>query len=185
MDAAPPLPYQAAMANDSLAMLMRQLDTAWALADHHLRDLTTEECMWRPAARGPHVSRMGAPLRWIADWPAHEGYTLGPPSIAWLTWHIGFWWSMAIDHGFGEGRLAREGVDWPGAAAAVRAWIGGLHARWRAELEQLGDADLAYAARTRWPMKDRPFGDVVAWVNLELMKNAAEIGYVRFLYAVR
>ena len=29
-----------------------------------------------------------------------------------------------------------------------------------------------------WP------GDVVAWVNMELMKNAAEIGYARFLHAV-
>jgi len=26
---------------------------------------------------------------------------------------------------------------------------------------------------------------LVAWVNLELTKNAAEIGYARFLYAVR
>jgi hypothetical protein len=33
--------------------------------------------------------------------------------------------------------------------------------------------------------EDRPFGDVLAWVNLELTKNAAEIGYARFLYAVR
>jgi hypothetical protein len=31
---------------------------------------------------------------------------------------------------------------------------------------------------------DRPFGDVIAWVNVELTKNAAEIGYARFLYAV-
>jgi hypothetical protein len=185
MDAAPPLPYQAAMADDSLAMLTRQLDTAWALMRHHLDGLTTEECLWRPAPRGPHVSRMGGPLRWIADWPEHEGYDLGPPSIAWVTWHIGFWWSMAIDHSFGEGRLKREAIDWPGEADAVRAWIGGLRARWRAELERLGDGDLASAERTRWPMRERPFGDVVAWVNLELMKNAAEIGYVRFLYAVR
>ncbi|HMH81922.1 MAG TPA: hypothetical protein VK531_03565 [Gemmatimonadales bacterium] len=29
----------------------------------------------------------------------------------------------------------------------------------------------------------RPFGDVIAWVNVELTKNAAEIGYARFLYA--
>jgi len=27
--------------------------------------------------------------------------------------------------------------------------------------------------------------DVVAWVNVELTKNAAEIGYARFLHAVR
>jgi hypothetical protein len=26
---------------------------------------------------------------------------------------------------------------------------------------------------------------VIAWVNVELTKNAAEIGYARFLYAVR
>ena len=39
--------------------------------------------------------------------------------------------------------------------------------------------------RTRWPFQGRPFGDVVAWANVELTKNAAEIGYARFLYAVR
>jgi len=33
--------------------------------------------------------------------------------------------------------------------------------------------------------EERPFGDVVAWANLELMKSAAEIGYARFLYAVQ
>ncbi len=38
---------------------------------------------------------------------------------------------------------------------------------------------------TRWPFTDRPFADVVAWVSLELTKNAAEIGYVRFLHAAR
>jgi hypothetical protein len=27
--------------------------------------------------------------------------------------------------------------------------------------------------------------DVIAWVNLELMKNAAEIGYARFLHTGR
>lgn len=31
---------------------------------------------------------------------------------------------------------------------------------------------------------ERPFGDIVAWVNLELMKNAAELGYARFVLAV-
>lgn len=46
------------------------------------------------------------------------------------------------------------------------------------------DADGKWRERTRWPFRDRPFGDVVAWVNVELTKNAAEIGYARFLYAV-
>jgi hypothetical protein len=76
-------------------------------------------------------------------------------------------------------------VKWPGTADGVRQWIQSLHGQWRAKLEQLGDAELQSAERTRWPFKDRPFGDVVAWANVELTKNAAEIGYARFLYAVR
>lgn len=54
--------------------------------------------------------------------------------------------------------------------------------RW---LEQLTDDDLHSTQRTRWPLQDRPFGDVIAWANVELTKNAAELGYARFLYAVR
>ena len=51
-------------------------------------------------------------------------------------------------------------------------------------LERVRDDDLRSVQRTRWPFQDRPFGDVIAWVNVELTKNAAEIGYARFLYAV-
>jgi hypothetical protein len=43
-------------------------------------------------------------------------------------------------------------------------------------LEQLTDGDLRSAEHTRWPIQDRPFGNVVAWASLELMKNASEIG---------
>jgi hypothetical protein len=36
------------------------------------------------------------------------------------------------------------------------------------------------------PMGESLFdGHVIAWANVELTKNAAEIGYARFLYAVR
>jgi hypothetical protein len=164
--------------------LVRQFETAWALASYHLDGLTTEECLWRPASRGLHVHRLPDDT-WRADWPEHEGYDLGPPSIAWTTWHMGFWWSMLFDHAFGEGTLGRENVAWPGDADGVRAWIGGLRERWRAVLDVLTDDDMRSAERTRWPFQDRPFGDVVAWVNVELTKNAAEIGYARFLHRVR
>jgi hypothetical protein len=164
--------------------LIRQLDTAWRLASYHLDGLTTAECLWRPAERGLHV-RQDPDGTWRADWPEHEGYDLGPPSIAWLTWHLGFWWSMVLDHSFGAGTLAREDVTWPGDADAVRAWIARLAGEWQAALDQVTDDDLRSARRTHWPFRDRPFGDVVAWANVELTKNAAEIGYARFLYAVR
>ncbi|MFL5616356.1 MAG: DinB family protein [Gemmatimonadaceae bacterium] len=164
--------------------LIRQFDTACALAHIHLGSLTSDECLWRPSDRGLHVRR-GTDGRWRAEWPEHEGYGLGPPSIAWLTWHMIFWWSMVIDHSFGDGTLTREEIDWPGSAHGVRSRMGALEDMWRGHLAQLADADLASQARTRWPFTDRPFGDVVAWVNVELTKNAAEIGYARFLYAVR
>ena len=162
--------------------LLRQLDTAWKLASYHLDGLTTEECLRRPAPVGLHVQRR-ADGTWRADWPEREDYDIGPPSIAWLTWHVGFWWSMALDHSFGAGTLAREDVRWPGDADEVRAWLGRLHGEWRAAVARLADGDLRSAERTRWPFRDRPFGDVVAWANLELAKNAAEIGYARFVHA--
>lgn len=161
--------------------LVRQLDMAWKLASYHLDGLDTEECLWRPAPVGLHVHR-DVDGRWRADWPESEGYDIGPPSIAWLTWHMGFWWSMVLDHSFGDGTLAREQVAWPGDADAVRAWLGRLHGEWRAAIELLDDDALRATERTRWPFTGRPFGDVVAWANVELVKNAAEIGYARFLH---
>jgi hypothetical protein len=171
------------MADEARDYLIRQFDTAWKLASFHLDALTTEECLWRPAHRGLHVHHV-PDGKWRADWPDHEGYDLGPPSIAWLTWHLGFWWSMVLDHSFGDGVLAREAVTWPGNVDDVRKWLGGLHDEWRAVLERVTADELRSADRTRWPFRDRPFGDVIAWANVELTKNAAEIGYARFLYAV-
>lgn len=170
--------------DDARDFLLRQLDTAWKLARFHLEGLGTEECLWRPGDVGLQVRR-AADGRWRAEWPDHEGYNLGPPNIAWLTWHVGFWWSMVLDHSFGDAKLTREDVTWPGTADAVRGWIGGLATQWRAALERAAPGDLRSAERTRWPFTSRPFGDVVAWVNVELTKNAAEIGYARFLYATR
>ena len=169
---------------DAHGYLVRQFDTAWKLASFHLDGLATEECLWRPAPAGLHVHR-AVDGTWRPDWPDHEGYDLGPPSIAWLTWHVGFWWSMVLDRSFGDAVLSREKVTWPGTAAGVREWLGRLHTQWCAVLDRISEHDLASAERTRWPFEARPFGDVVAWVNVELTKNAAEIGYARFLYGVR
>ena len=148
-----------------------------------LADLSDAECLWRPARRGLHVVNCAG--TWVAEWPETEAYSGGPPSIAWLTWHVGFWWSSALNHSFGDATLVREEVAWPGTAFATRAWLADLHDEWVARLAELPDSALASTERTRWPFTDRPFADVVAWLNLELMKNASEIGYARFLYAVR
>ena len=172
------------MADEARDYLSRQFQTAWKLTSFHLDGLTTTECLSRPARDGLHVHQ--APdARWRADWPSHERYDIGPPSIAWLTWHLCFWWSMVLDHSFGDGTLAREHVTWPGSADDVRTSVDRLKDEWQTILDRVTADDLRSPERTRWPFRDRPFGDVVAWVNVELTKNAAEIGYARFLYAVR
>lgn len=169
---------------DAAGFLSRQLDIAWKLARFHLEGLTTEECLWRPAARGLHVRQQGDGA-WTADWPDREGYDIGPPSIAWITWHMIFWWSMLLDHSFGPGTLSREQVPWPGGAADTRRRLFDLHGDWRGRLAGLSADDLGSEALTRWPFRHRPFGDAVAWANVELVKNASELGYARFLYAGR
>jgi hypothetical protein len=169
---------------DVPSVLERQFEIAWSLTQYSLKGLTTAECLWRPRDVGPHV-RQRSDGRWQADWPEHEDYKAGPPSIAWITWHIGFWWSMTLDHSFGPGKLTKDEIFWPGDADGVRAWLKRLREEWRTALKPLTASDLASSERTRFPFRDRPFADVVAWLNVELMKNASEIGYARFLYATR
>src|SRR2546428_11317444 len=110
------------MADEARGYLIRQFETAWKLTTFHLDGLATEECLWRPAHAGLHVHQVPDGT-WRADWPDHEGYDVGPPSIAWLTWHLGFWWSMVLNHSCGDGALSRENVMWPGNADDVREWL--------------------------------------------------------------
>lgn len=164
-------------------LLDGQLAAAWSLLDHGLTGLRDEECLWRPSEKGLHLANVDG--IWRAEWPEIETYDVGPASIAWLTWHIGFWWSMTLDQAFGDRKLQREDVTWPGSAGGAQAWLAELHDQWTAAVSALTDDELQSADRVNWPFTGRPFFRLAAWVNLELMKNAAEIGYCRFLYATR
>lgn len=172
------------MSDDTIGVLGRQLESAWRLARLHLEGLTNDECFWRPAPVGMHVWPEGEG-GWRVDWPNTETYDVGPPSIAWLCWHLGMWWSLVINASFGDGSLTREQVLWPGTVEAATAMIHSLHDEWTASLTDLTADDLRSSSRARWPFEHRPFTDTVAWVNTELTKNAAEIGCVRFLFAGR
>lgn len=164
-------------------LLLQQFDISWGLASYHLEGLTDEECLWRPAATGLTVREGDG--RWVADWPDREGYDIGPPSIAWTTWHICWWWSTVFDHLEGDGSLTKEDVAWPGSAQAVRERLTELHDNWRSLLEECNSDDFKSTDHDLWPLPKGTFADVAAWLNVELMKNAAEIGYGRFLYGVR
>lgn len=172
------------MSEQTHSVLLRQFGIASKLAHFHLDSLTTAECLWRPTPHGLHV-RERADGCWVADWPEREDYGMGAPSIAWLTWHIGFWWSMVLDHSFGAAHLDRADVHWPGTAEAAVRWIAEIESQWVERIGKLSAIDMQSTVLTRWPFKDRPFSDVVGWVTVELTKNASEVGYARFLYGSR
>jgi hypothetical protein len=53
-------------------------------------------------------------------------------------------------------------------------------------LDGFSDADLDKAAPFPWTDEpERTIADMVAWVNVELTKNTAEIGQLRLLRAAR
>lgn len=157
-----------------------QFNIAWKLLNYHLSDLGDKECLWKPNFTCLSVNKKAGV--WVADWPSSEGYDIGPANIAWLTWHIIFWWSMAIDYSFGNATLIRENVLWPGNVKLVKDVIWELHNKWMDSFGELSDDEICLKNRTKWPFEDMPFYDLFGWMNLELMKNASEIGYCRFLY---
>jgi len=161
-----------------LAVLRQQLQVTWGLAEMVLDDMTDQEALWCPA-RDSWTVHEADDGRWHADWIEPEPWPAPPTSIAWVQWHVIWWWSTVIDRSFGDGGLERKQVTWPGASEAMEA-IEALRVRWLDHLDGLTDADLADNALSRWPYTDgRPFGLIAGWVNIELMKNVAEMCQLR------
>lgn len=163
---------------DEPDVLREQLSLVWRLAGEALADISDDEALWLPTSNGWTVRR-SANGRWVADWSDTEPDPLPSSSIAWVQWHVLWWWSTVINRSFGDGALRREDIDWPGSQESMDA-IDSLRIDWLSRLDSLGPDDLRSPERTRWPYADgRPFLHVVAWVNAELMKNVAEMAYIR------
>jgi hypothetical protein len=171
-------------AGSRITLLRWQLDVAWSLLELHLGDLTDAECLWEPTVRCWTVRRHSGD-RWRADWEVPEPEPAPAPTIAWLLWHIGFWWTQTHESCFGtHGRLLRTDLEWPGSADAAVNWIVDCKDRWSAAVDALGEEELDSHARSGWFLRGtKPFGHVVAWVNTEVMRNAAELGMLRKLHA--
>lgn len=161
--------------------ILFQLDMCWQLYLYHIENLGETEALWAFSPTGLQVYKQEA--GWRIDWPETESYEMGPPSIAWIMWHIIYWWSTALDCNFGEGTLKKEDIPWPGSVEKAKATISLLHDEWVSKLNDLSDADYLSKQYSKWPLSDRSFADIALWLNGELMKNAAEIGSGRFLYA--
>lgn len=165
---------------ETLPILRRQFELTWRLAVEHLPALTDEMCLWSPAP-GAWTVRQGEDGAWRPDWADSEPSPAPPVTIGWLTWHLDWWWSGLIAAVRDEPRRPREGVHWPGSAARVIARLDALAAAWSRELAALKETNLDRPLAFPWPAP-RPLAEALAWANVELMKNVAEIGIVRHLH---
>ncbi len=162
--------------------LQRQFDLAWALTDLHLSALSDDDFLWEPTGL-VWTMRMDDTGRWCPDWAETEPEPIPVPTIGWISWHIVFWWSSALDAVTGRPLRPPAEIAWPGPADAVPA-IRALHAQWREVLARLSPADLDAPCAFPWgPDAQRTVADMVLWLNIELAKNGSEIGLLRMMRA--
>lgn len=91
--------------------LLKQFDISWQLLNYHLKDLSIEECLWQPTEKGFFLIKVDD-NNYKGSFPVSESYNIGAPNIAWLTWHIDYWWSMVINHTFGNATLDADMIEW-------------------------------------------------------------------------
>lgn len=168
---------------DSPAATARwQFELTWSLFEVHLADLGDADFLWE-AAPVSWTVREGADGVWRADFAETEPDPIPVPTIGWLTWHIGWWWSSTLSAVHGADIKPATEVPWPGSAATATAWLRSLRGEWLTYLDGLGPGELSEPAPFPWPDRDHTVAQLLAWVNLELAKNVAEIGQLRLLRA--
>lgn len=155
-------------------VLRRQLDVAWSLADlYHLPAVTEENTFWKPAATVCTV-RDG-----VVEMPDETVRPSAAPTVAWLLWHVTWWWTNAHRWAAGEDPVAWDEHPWAGSAAEAVSQIRALHASWITLVDETApDAPVSGP----WP-DDGTFERLTAWVTFELTKNVAEIGQLVNLHA--
>ncbi len=163
----------------TLDLLRWQFDLTWALFEYHLERLEPHDFLWEPAA-DCWTLRRADDGTWMPDWAETEPDPVPVPTIGWLSWHIGWWWSVAADHAHGRTPRERTDIAWPGEGKPTIDWLRVLREDWLVAMDRFTDADLEATAPFPWASDPgHTVTHMVAWVNAELMKNAAEIGQLR------
>ena len=84
--------------------------------------------------------------------------------------------------------MSEDDIDWPTTALEGLAFLQKGLAAWRDGIGAMNDVDLDTIGRSAYPGgldPTLPLLDIVWWVNKELIEHAAEIWFVRDLYAAR
>ncbi|MCU6733663.1 DinB family protein [Diplocloster agilis] len=161
--------------------ILFQLDIVWQLFEYHCHDLSEKEAMWCKTFQGLQIRKSDD--KWEADWPDTENYAIGPASIAWIMWHIIYWWKNVLRASKNKKTMAKEDVIWPGSVELAIDEIRKCHKEWIEFVEALSDEELNSEKMCKWPFEGQTMYSLILWLNVEFMKNVAEIGSARFLYA--
>ncbi|MFD0535083.1 DinB family protein [Actinomadura luteofluorescens] len=163
-------------------VLQQQLSTAWTLFEYHAPQWHEDDLLWEPALS--HWTMHQVEGGWASDFSDVEPTPVPAPTIAWLTWHIGWWWTTALAHLKQTDIPAREEIEWPGTCTSITEWLGDIHEAWRTALAATDRLDERSAFP--WPEEaGHTVADMCAWVNIELMKNVSEIGQLLILRRAR
>jgi hypothetical protein len=172
-----------------LAPFLAQWDYTVDQLRGRLQGLTDEELLWEPAPTvwTVRLDESGQPRptssgEWWAPTPDAEP----PRTLAWSMGHLGAGALIRADWLVGEHEM-EQSPPWPlTSEASIEFLFAGLGA-WRSGLDEMEDDDLDTIGRSAYPGgldPQLPLLDIVWWVNKELLWHAAEIWYVRDLYAV-
>jgi DinB superfamily len=169
-----------------LAAFLAQWDYMSEQLLARLHGLTDEEFLWEPAPIVWTVRvRDGRSLPDQSTWDPLPGAS-PPRTLSWSIGHLGWGSLIRADWLVGSHSMRENDLDWPMKAEAGRRFLADGLSAWRSGIGSMTDDDLDTIGRSAYPDgldPTLPLIDIVWWVNKELLEHAAEIWYVRDLYA--
>ncbi|MEU5841583.1 DinB family protein [Rhodococcus sp. NPDC047139] len=146
--------------------LLKQLDLIWLFAEQHvLPRIDTTSLHWEPSPNCVAVREIAG--RFVADWPDENTDVFPETTVAWLLWHIEWWWSNTIAVCRGGNAVGPDVYEWSGTVGG----IGELRVQW---VDILETTELEKTIVGLMP-DEAPLWEIAGWVNFELTKNVSEI----------
>ncbi|MCC7303866.1 DinB family protein [bacterium] len=158
-----------------------QYSMTWKLAEYTLEGITQEMSTWEPSKNSWNI-RKNSNNVWRPDFSETEPTPIPTVTIAWLLWHVHWWWGNAllvINH---ENDISYQDCPVNENVGKSLAKIKKLNNQWTDYLGEIRQSDLAMPISYPWKTQEKPLSMLLLWVNSELMKNIAEIGYIKHLY---
>lgn len=162
--------------NNEILLIQSQFEVIWKLSQRILPKLTNDDYFWEPVL-GSWSMRKNPKRGWKVDITIPEPEPAPTTTIAWLTWHIQWWWSSFFAVYDKNKPIEISEVVWPGNASEMNTMLDELHGRHETLLASMNEAALSEMFEFPW-QEPRQFRFALGWVNIELMKNVAEIGQV-------